>query len=100
MGNVELFDTHNRLNFPTEATIAAMPENVRKRFASVRLAKQKLDKATKHRETVEQKIKTNDAARVGTAAELDRLRPTWTATQNVKAHIASEQAQRRLERGL
>ena len=100
MADVELFDTHNRLNFPTEATIAAMPQEVRKRFANVRLAKQKLDIATKHRVAVEQKIKTNDAARVETKAELDCLRPTWTATQNVKAHIASEQAQRRLEQGV
>lgn len=98
--HADLFDAHNRLCFPTEVQIQAMPQDVRKRFAGVRLAKQKLDTATKHRVNIEERIKKNDAARVETAAELDRLRPVWTATQNVKAHIASEQAQRRRERGL
>jgi hypothetical protein len=98
--HADLFDAHNRLCFPTEAAIAAMPQDVRKRFAGVRLAKQTLDKATKHRESIEQAIKTNDAARFETKTELDRIRPVWTATDNVKAHIASEQRQRRIERGM
>jgi hypothetical protein len=98
--HADLFDAHNRLCFPTEAQIQAMPQDVRKRFAGVRLAKQKLDTATKHRVNIEERIKKNDAARVETAAELDRLRPAWTPEMNVKAHIASEQAQRRRERGL
>jgi hypothetical protein len=98
--HADLFDTHNRLCFPSEAAIAAMPQDVRKRFAGVRLAKQKLDQATKTRETIEQKIKTNDAARFATKAELDRLRPVWTPEMNVKAHIQSEQRQRRIERGM
>jgi predicted nucleic acid-binding Zn-ribbon protein len=99
MGNVELFDTHNRLNFPTEAQIAALPADAQKRFEGVRSAKAKLDAATKHRETVEQQIKDCDAARAATKAEMDSIRPRWTATDNAKAHIASEREQRRLERG-
>jgi septal ring factor EnvC (AmiA/AmiB activator) len=96
----ELFDVHNRLNFPSEATIAAMPQDVRKRFAKVRLAKQTLDKATKYRESIEEKIKANDAARSETKTELDRLRPEWSPMMNIKAHIESEARQRRLERGM
>jgi len=98
--HADLFDAHNQLCFPTEAQIQATPQDVRKRFATVRLAKQKLDTATKHRVTIEERIKKNDAARVETKDELDRLRPEWTPTMNAKAHIASEQAQRRRERGL
>jgi transposase InsO family protein len=100
MGNVNLFDAHNRISFPTEAQIAALPKEAQDRFESVRQAKAKLDAATRYRETVEQRIKDNDAARVATKEEMDNLRPRWTATDNAKAHIASEMQQRRRERGL
>jgi hypothetical protein len=100
MGKVDLFDTHSRFNFPTEAQISALPKEARERFKDVRNAKAKLDAATKHREATAQAIKDNDAARVATKEAMDKLRPKWTETDNIKAHIASEQAQRRRERGL
>lgn len=103
MGNVDLFDPHNRLNFPTEAAIGSMPQEVQDRFKPVREAKAKLDAATKHREATAQRIKENDAERVSTKEQMDKIRPSGTdadRTRNAKAHIASEQAQRRRERGL
>lgn len=100
MGNVELFDTHNRMNFPTEAQIAALSPEVQARFAGVTAAKVKLDSATKHREKIEKARDDNAAAIVATKEAMDAIRPRWTATDNAKAHIASEQAQRRRERGL
>jgi uncharacterized protein YPO0396 len=100
MTAIELFDTHNRLNFPTEAQVSAMLPAVQKRFEVVRTAKAKLDSATAHRVAVEQRIKDNSAEAVATKTEMDKLRPKWSEMDNIKAHIASEQAQRRRERGL
>jgi hypothetical protein len=100
MGNVNLFDAHNRINFPNEDQIASMSKEARQQFKPVREAKAKLDAATKHREATAQRIKDNDAERAKTTEQMIALRPKWTETDNIKAHIQSEQRQRRLERGL
>ena len=97
---VELFDAHNRINFPTDAQVASMSPAAQERFKGVQEAKAKLDAATAHRESVAKRIKECEAESVSTKEKMDKLKPTWTATDNVKAHIASEQAQRRRERGL
>jgi hypothetical protein len=101
MGNlrVELFDVHNRINFPQESDIAALPAEVQEKFKTVRAAKEKLDAATELRVMLDQKITRNDAARLAVDTELKAIRPVWTETDNIKAHIASERAQRALERG-
>ncbi len=103
MGNVDLFDAHPRLNFPTDEAVASMPPEVQERFKPVRDAKAVLDAATKHRESVAQRIAANDAERATTTEQMNMMRPSGTdadRTRNIKAHIASEQRQRRLERGL
>ncbi len=103
MANVDLFDAHNRLNFPTLEQIEAMPKEVQDRFKPVSEAKAVLDAATKHRESVAQRIAANDAERAATTEQMNTIRPSGTdadRTRNIKAHIASEQRQRRLERGL
>jgi predicted nucleic acid-binding Zn-ribbon protein len=99
MDALNLFDTHMRFNFPQESEIAKLPAEAQERFRGVRQAKAALDAANKHREAIEQRIKDNDAARTATKAEMESIRPRWTATDNAKAHITSERAQRRLERG-
>ena len=100
MANVELFDTHNRINFPTDAQVASMSPAAQERFKGVAAAKAKLDAATAHRESVAKRIKECEAELVSTKEQMNKLAPKWTETQNIKAHIASEQAQRRRERGL
>jgi hypothetical protein len=97
--SLELFDTHNRINFPQESDIAALSAEAQEKFKPVRAAKEKLDAATKHRAALDQKIIGNDAARLAVDTELKEIRPVWTATDNIKAHIQSEREQRRLERG-
>lgn len=96
---LELFDTHNRINFPTDAQIATLPDVVQEKFKPVRVAKEKLDAATKLRLALDQRIVGNDAARLAIDTELKEIRPKWTVNDNIKAHIASEREQRRLERG-
>jgi hypothetical protein len=96
---LELFDTFNRVNFPTDAQIAAMSAEAQASFKPVRAAKDKLDAATKFRVKLDQQIVGNDASRLAVATELTELRPKWTETDNIKAHIRSEQEQRRIERG-
>jgi hypothetical protein len=102
MGNVNLFDTHNRINFPTEAQIADYPAEAQEQFKPVRDAKATLDAASKNRETIEQQIVACDTERAATQAEMSKLRPNSEAEKmaNIKNHILSEQRQRRLERGL
>jgi len=97
---MELFDGHNRFNFPSKAEIAALPPEARKRFESVAAAKNKLEAAIKHRVAIEHRIEAVDKERAEVDAEIVRLRPKWTFVDNVKAHIASERAQRLRERGL
>jgi hypothetical protein len=102
MGNVNLFDTHNRICFPTDVEIASMSPTAQERFKPVREAKVKLDAATKHREATEQRIKDCDTERTVTQEAMSKLRPNSEkeTIANIKNHILSEQRQRRLERGL
>jgi hypothetical protein len=97
---MELFDTHGRINFPTEAQVAELPAHAQERFKPVREAKAALDAITRHKEAIVKRIEANDIERGQTKEAIDTLRPKWDATMNAKAHIASEQRQRRLERGL
>jgi hypothetical protein len=102
MGNVNLFDTHNRINFPTEEQIASYPAEAQERFKPVAVAKAALDRATDKRKSIEQQIVACDTERNAAQVEMAKLRPNSEAEKmaNIKAHIASEQRQRRLERGL
>lgn len=100
--HVNLFDVHNRICFPTEEQIADYPAEAKERFKAVRDAKAKLDAATDHRKSIEQQIVACDTERTATQVEMSKLRPNSEAEKmaNIKNHIASEQRQRRLERGL
>jgi hypothetical protein len=102
MGNVNLFDTHNRINFPTDAQIADYPAEAQERFKPVREAKAALDRATDKRKSIEQQIVACDTERTATQEGMSKLRPNTEAEKmaNIKNHILSEQRQRRLERGL
>jgi flagellar biosynthesis chaperone FliJ len=103
MGNVNLFDAHNRINFPTPEQVASLPAEAQQRFKAVADAKAVLDTATKHRESIEKRIKECGIERHATAEQMNTLRPSGTdedRTRNIKAHILSEQQQRRRERGL
>jgi hypothetical protein len=100
--DVNLFDVHNRICFPTEEQIATYPPEAQARFKLVRDAKAALDRATDTRKSIEQKIVACDTERNAVQEEMAKLKPNTEAEKmaNIKNHILSEQRQRRLERGL
>jgi hypothetical protein len=94
MGALELFDSSMQFQMPPDSDIALLPKEAQERFKAVRAADAKLGKAIAHRESGQARTKQNTADRLATEDELKKLAPRWTATDEARAFIASERAQR------
>ena len=94
MAGLNLFNATMQFQMPPDGEIALLPKEAQERFEVVRTAHAKLGAAIANREDVERRIAENTADRQANEEELESLRPRWTPTDEAKAFIASERAQR------